>query len=75
MFCLTIFEDQSDDVVDFLAPGNVVEFKNCRCDDSVGELELKWSNLVSEEQLAQGFKAKKPRLLEKTDDRVRVINT
>lgn len=57
-----------------LEAGYVLTMRNVRCSEYQGQLELKWSELVTEEQRAEKWGRRGMKRVERDDPRVKVIN-
>ena len=73
IYCLTIMSAPPRDEQELLQPGNVLSVRNVRGDAWGGELEMVWSEMMTEEQAVMGWKRRKLRVLSREDERVKAI--
>ncbi|WVF70377.1 hypothetical protein IAT40_005167 [Kwoniella sp. CBS 6097] len=74
ILCLAIFDAPPESERPLLEHGNILSMENVRCKDFNGQLELGWSEKVTEKQLDQGWRARRTLcLVEKNDERAKII--
>jgi hypothetical protein len=67
IFCINIPDKPLDNEEHFYKAGNIIRLGNLRTKTYKGELEITWSNRVTEAQSSQRFRDKRPRLLAQDD--------
>lgn len=76
IFTLAVFDQQPNDIAEMFVPGNFVIMRNVlvKRERGVGPLELKWSEKVTSEQKAAGWKNRKITLVPPHEHRATEIN-
>lgn len=69
IFCISIPDKPFPHEEEYFKAGNIMRLENLRRKMYKGELEISWSNLMTEEQAHRSFKDKRPILLAKDDPR------
>ncbi|CAK9784729.1 unnamed protein product [Cutaneotrichosporon oleaginosum] len=64
LMCLTIFSSAPEEAEKLFEEGAILHFKNVRSKYYRGAIELKWSETVTDQQLAAGWKNKACRLVD-----------
>lgn len=73
VFKIDIMHSPSQDDVGTFQPGKVVMLRNVRSKEYKGELEMIWSERLTDEQEARGWNYKRPRLISSGDERAVAI--
>jgi hypothetical protein len=69
IYCVSIQNEPPPEELQCYEAGNVLRLTNLRAKEYRGELEITWSDLMTEVQANQNFKRRKPLLLPKEDER------
>lgn len=70
-FCLTVFKEEG--FKDTFTEGTIIRIPNVRCQFRDCELELKWSNRVTQKQSDDGWKEKEFSILDPSDPQAKEI--
>jgi hypothetical protein len=73
LFPLAIYQLNGTEQVGWLKAGNTILFRNVRSKIWKEELELAWSELITDDLVKAGWETRKLKLIGKDDDRAKVI--
>ena len=76
IFCLSIHEKPPDNELELFKKGNILKMGNVRAKLYKEDLELTWSEKLTQEQVEMGWRTRRRcELIPNEDERARVINT
>lgn len=76
IFCVAVFDEQPEEFAHNMREGNFIVIRNVRvaAHKRTAELELRWSDKLTEDQLQKGWKQKTITPVPKNDHRATQIN-